>query len=210
VLVAPCDGELHCVCVMPPQEDFHRWRRDAPEMLERRLTHAGTLTARLRDARRVGRVRGSGTLSSYLRTGAGPGWALVGDAAAAVHPCIGAGIDHAVRCAGALADALDGVLSGQASWERAAAEYGRARDEIVTPTLELAVELAARRELASDQRALFGLVVTLPGLGYDVAARTADVVSLISGPERRRRLEALLGLGVNGTGQSAVPEPAIP
>jgi len=206
VLVAPCDDELHCVCVMPPQDDFNRWRRAPQELLHERLGDAGTLTPRFATAQRVSGVRGSGTLKSYLRTSSGPGWALVGDAGAMVHPCIGAGIDHAARSAGELSDALDSFLQGRAGWDEALASYDLARDQIVLPTLELAAALAAKSGPPPDERALFGLLVSMPGLGWELAANSKEIVSTVCGTERLARLSALAGV-TNGTPSVAEPEP---
>lgn len=192
VLVIPCDAGLHCICVMPPQEEFATWRQAPAERLEERLRSIRTLSCRLEGAERMGPVQGSGTLGSYLRQSFGPGWALVGDAGAAVHPCIGAGIDHAVVSAGLLADRLHGHFQGGFSWDEAMAGYQAARDALVLPVLEAAIRLAERRPVAWENIAWLRLLMTLPGVSHDLGEKVTGVLRELMGEEALPRLRALL------------------
>ncbi|HWM08614.1 MAG TPA: NAD(P)/FAD-dependent oxidoreductase [Solirubrobacteraceae bacterium] len=193
VLAVPCDGDLHCIAVLPPQDDFGRWKGRHEALMAARLADCGTLSPRLRDAVRVSAVRGSGSLHSYLRTAYGPGWALVGDAGAAVHPCIGAGIDHAAASADLLARALDGVLAADEPWTPTMTEYANGRDALVRPTLEMAVALAGRGAVDGHDRMLLRLVATLPGLGHDLAGGLHEALARLLGPERMGGIEMLAG-----------------
>lgn len=192
VLVAPCDGDLHCVCVMPPTEEFPLWRRDHTAEFSRRLAAIDTLAPRLLDAERVGRVLGTAKLESYLRTPSGPGWALVGDAGAAVHPCIGAGIDHAVMSAGLLAPAVALALHGGATWDTAMDTYREARDARILPTLEAALRLARRGPVADEGLGWLRLLFTLPGATRDLAHHAEHVAHDVFGAPVAERLRGLV------------------
>ncbi|WP_415840863.1 FAD-dependent monooxygenase, partial [Nocardiopsis rhodophaea] len=181
VLVAACDDGLHCVCVMPPESEFGRWRRDRERLLADRLATLPTLAPRLAEAERVGPVRGTRRLESHLKQAYGPGWALVGDAGAVVHPCIGAGIDHAAASAGMLATALHRHLTGARDWETAMADYQRQRDARIRPALEAAVRLAQRRAPDAAETRELRLLLTQPGLSADLGRHVPDVVRAIGG-----------------------------
>lgn len=210
VLAIPCDDGLHCICVMPPQDEFPDWRRAHAGRIDERLHGIGTLAPRLAGARRVGPIKGSGTLRSYLREPAGPGWALVGDAGAAVHPCIGAGIDHAVVSAGLLAASLDRWFAGDLSWEEATAGYRAERDRRVEPTLEAAVRLARRTTLDGDEIGWLRLLMTLPGLSHDLGAHVEDVLRQLVGEEGVGRLRVLLDEAAESGGRAEpVEEPPL-
>ncbi|WP_086664926.1 NAD(P)/FAD-dependent oxidoreductase [Lentzea kentuckyensis] len=192
VLVAPCDDDLHCVCVMSPTDEFSLWRQDRTAEFERRLATIDTLAPRLLDARREGRVLGTAKLESYLRTPAGPGWALVGDAGAAVHPCIGAGIDHAVMSAGLLAPAVADALHGDQTWAAAMEAYREARDARILPTLEAALRLARRGPVAGEGLGWLRLLFTLPGATRDLANNAEHVARDVFGEPVAERLRGLV------------------
>ncbi|WP_439658223.1 NAD(P)/FAD-dependent oxidoreductase [Lentzea sp. HUAS TT2] len=192
VLVAPCDDGLHCLCVMPMTEEFPLWRKDHTTEFERRLAAIDTLAPRLLDARRVSRVLGTAKLESYLRTPSGPGWALVGDAGAAVHPCIGAGIDHAVMSAGLLATAVTGALRGDTTWIAAMDDYREARDARILPTLEAALRLARREPVDGEGLGWLRLLFTLPGATRDLAHHAEHVARDVFGGPVTERLRGLV------------------
>ncbi|MGP4024115.1 FAD-dependent oxidoreductase [Actinomadura sp. 3N407] len=192
VLLAACDDDLHCVCVMPPEEEFGRWRRDRERLFTEVLAGIPTLAPRLAGATRAGRLRGTRRLESYLRTPHGPGWALVGDAGAAVHPCIGAGIDHAVASARMLASALHDHLSGDLDWDSAMSRYHRERDARVRPTLEAALRLAGRRPVQAADTRWLRLLMTLPGMSHDLGEKVPEVIRAIAGEGMVERLHPLL------------------
>ncbi len=83
------------------------------------------LQLRLRDCRRVGRVRSATGLASYFRRSTGPGWALPGDAGHFKDPVTAQGIRDALRYGRLLgelaAPALDDIEhldTALAAWER--------------------------------------------------------------------------------------------
>ena len=81
-------------------------------------------------------------LPNQIRQAAGPGWALVGDAAYHRDPITGHGISDAFRDAELLAAAIDAHLAGGVPWSLAGPAYDAARtaaaQEIFTITRALA------------------------------------------------------------------------
>ncbi|GAA3727732.1 hypothetical protein GCM10022225_06390 [Plantactinospora mayteni] len=200
VIVAPCDGELHCVCVMPPESEFAGWRQEHRERFDGLLSAIPTLAPRLAGATQVGPVRGTANLESYLRVPGGPGWALVGDAGAAVHPCIGAGIDHAVVSAGLFAAAAHRHLGAGQPWSAVMADYRSARDARIRPTLEAAIRLARRPPVPPENIPWLRFLLGTPGMSHDVGHRVVDVIRDIAGEEAVGRLAALVGQDVPAAG----------
>ena len=203
VIVAPCDGGLHCVCVMPPAADFAGWRARHRDRYAEVLASIETLAARMTSAVATGPVRGTGNLASYLRTPAGPGWALVGDAGAAVHPCIGAGIDHAVFSAGLFADTAHRFLSDEQTWAEAMADYATGRDARIRPTLETAVKLAARGRVPSEDVQWLQVLLGMPGSAHDLGRHAVEVLRTIAGEATVARLAAMFGDAVVTAAQEA-------
>ena len=115
-----------------PQEAFWRWlAAAAPEAVDR-----------VRWARGPGRLRGYPGFHGYLRRSQGPGWALVGDAAAYRDPLSAHGITDALRDAELLARA---VVAGLGSGDLRAAlrGYEVERDAVAWPLVEVTERLAA-------------------------------------------------------------------
>jgi len=191
ILTFPTDEDLQCVVVLPPQSEFSVWRKAPQVHFEAAIASDTALAPRMRGVRRIHAVRGTGTLRSYLRQPFGPGWALVGDAGAAIHPCIGAGMDHAVVSAEFLADALHRFFSGAEPWEQAMEEYRSRRDRRIRPTLEFAVHLGSLGSPDPHSSRWLALVSTMPGLAHQLASRAPEVVSSLVGEERARHLESL-------------------
>jgi 2-polyprenyl-6-methoxyphenol hydroxylase-like FAD-dependent oxidoreductase len=97
----------------------------------------------------------TGSVSSFFRTAAGPGWALVGDAAYKKDPITAAGITDAFRDAQALADAVDAGLGGQSPMADALADHQRRRDADALPFYEFTHDFAQLAGLTDRQLALF-------------------------------------------------------
>jgi 2-polyprenyl-6-methoxyphenol hydroxylase-like FAD-dependent oxidoreductase len=104
---------------------------------------APELARRLGRARRTSPVRGMLRAPNIIRRSAGPGWALVGDAASHRDPVTGHGLSDAYRDAELLADALDRALRGSAEEPAALACYERARRRELTEIFDLTCALAA-------------------------------------------------------------------
>jgi flavin-dependent dehydrogenase len=100
------------------------------------------LARRVRSGRVVSPVRGVISPPNYVRTAAGPGWSLVGDAGYHRDPITGHGITDAFRDAEVLADALHETLAGSMPERAALASYGSARDNALRDTFRLTRELS--------------------------------------------------------------------
>jgi 2-polyprenyl-6-methoxyphenol hydroxylase-like FAD-dependent oxidoreductase len=127
-LLLPTDDGLTCVLAMLPQRDLAAYRMGHERSFRADIDAVPELRERFAGAERVGPVRGATDLDSYLRVPIGPGWALVGDAGAHIHPVTARGIGLAVRDAELLAGALGDALGGRRDPAQALSEYHRLRD----------------------------------------------------------------------------------
>jgi flavin-dependent dehydrogenase len=121
---------------------------------------------------------------------------LVGDAGAAVHPCIGAGIDHAVFSAGVFADAAHRYFTGELDWPDAMAEYQASRDARIRPTLEAAVRLAGRGPIREENIRWLRLLLGMPGSAHDLGGNAPEVLRTIAGDEAVARMARMIGAAV--------------
>ncbi len=143
-LLFPTNEGLTCALVALPQGEVGAYRVQHERNFEADLRAVPELAERLAGAERVSPVRGATDLESYLRVPAGPGWLLVGDAAAHVHPLTARGIGLAVQGAVLLAEALAAALAGLRSPAEALAEYHRIRDASIRPAYTEALRAAER------------------------------------------------------------------
>ena len=92
---------------------------------------------RLRGVRRLTPIRGASPIGHRVRSAAGFGWMLVGDAAGFIDPFTGEGIYRALRSARAAAEALVGGLDdGAAGRYRAARQQAFAAKDALTWTIQ--------------------------------------------------------------------------
>src|SRR6185295_20385319 len=99
-------------------------RADIEGHFLRALELAPELHARVRDATRTDRFRGTAQLPNFHRRPHGEGWALVGDAGYHKDPILALGISDAFRDAELLVEAIeDDELDS----------YGSRRDELAGP-----------------------------------------------------------------------------
>jgi len=108
------DGET-CVFASVPRERFEAERGAGLEALHRAVLPkvSQDLAERVAAAGGTGKLRAFAGVPGYLRTAAGPGWALVGDAAYFRDPITAHGITDALRDAEFLARAV--IAGGDAS-----------------------------------------------------------------------------------------------
>ena len=106
--VIPTNDQAWCVFVSVPAPHFRDEVRGDPAGAYLRAIRAASpeLDARLSTARRVEPVHGFGGQTGHIRKSAGPGWALVGDAAYFKDPLTAHGITDALRDAEFLARAI--------------------------------------------------------------------------------------------------------
>ncbi len=129
--VFPSDAGLACVGISAPSADFAAFRAAPDAELDRRLRAHPGLAGRWADATPAGRAAGGPPEPSWMRAPAGPGWALVGDAAVHQDPWTGAGMDTAGRHAVLAADAIADWLGGRVTEAEAFGRDHRDRDEHV-------------------------------------------------------------------------------
>ena len=132
------DGEA-CVFASMPQDRFESEREKGLETLHGELLRdvSADLAERVAGAEGPGKLRAFAGEPGFLRPAAGPGWALVGDAAYFKDPITAHGITDALREAEFLARA---VLEGG---DDELAAYGAARDERVRPFYEVTDRIAS-------------------------------------------------------------------
>ncbi len=104
---------------------------------------APSLAARVRTATITAPIRGAVRYPNHVREAAGPGWALVGDAAEHRDPITGHGITDAFRDAELLASHLGPAMRGEASDEDALARYDAERLRALKPIFDLTCRLGA-------------------------------------------------------------------
>jgi geranylgeranyl reductase family protein len=109
VAVAPSGDDLVSIGLVRPMPRGRLGPAEAA--LASALTEYPDLAARLESGMPVDAVRGVGPLAYGVRSCAGPGYALVGDAAGFLDPFTGEGIFRALRGAEVLAGAADRALS---------------------------------------------------------------------------------------------------
>jgi len=130
----PCDGGLTLLAASVPVEEFAAFRRDPAGRLAAEVNAMVDLAPRVRNAERAGRVLGAGNIPGYLRVPYGNGWALVGDAAMAMDPWSGQGIDQAATHAVLLARWLGDFLDSRIGWAEAMQAYHQERNEFSLET----------------------------------------------------------------------------
>jgi menaquinone-9 beta-reductase len=127
-LASPTDAGLFLAAFVAPIELRGELRGDRVAGFEEGLARWPELAERLVGARRVGPVLMASRWHGYFRESVGPGWALVGDAGHFKDPTPGQGIADALRQAEALAPAIERVLGGGESPDRALREWWAWRD----------------------------------------------------------------------------------
>jgi flavin-dependent dehydrogenase len=110
ILVFPTHDGLTCVWVGRANEQWASYRADIEGQYLAGLDEA--VLARVHRGRRETPFKGTHRLPNFYRDCAGPGWALVGDAAYHRDPLTGMGIGDAFLGAELLAEAIDRGLGG--------------------------------------------------------------------------------------------------
>jgi flavin-dependent dehydrogenase len=105
----PSDGGVTCLAVSVPLSDRASAGMDPAHKLEQTLRTNPQLRPRRDRLTWTSRMFTGRPRDSAWREGAGPGWALVGDAGTAQDPWAGLGMDTAARQAEAFVDAFTGI-----------------------------------------------------------------------------------------------------
>jgi flavin-dependent dehydrogenase len=165
-VVFPTDGDLLLIASAPPVARARGWRADHTAAYLASVRSCESIGPHVGDERPVTEVRGMLKTRYYFRAGAGPGWALIGDAGHHKDFFAGLGISDALRDAHELSLAL--LHADQADLQR----WWRRRDVDRIDMFHWAAELgrpepvdalrrltAARLATAPELRARFGEVI---------------------------------------------------
>ncbi len=141
----PTNDGLTCVFVGgPPARVASVIRSGTPATAFERLAVAAGLGERLACAARAGTVRSvRGLQPGYLRSAAGNGWALVGDAGHWLDPMSTHGMTAALRDAELLARAVLASTTSAADRHAALARYQSERDRLSLPMIGITDEIAS-------------------------------------------------------------------
>jgi flavin-dependent dehydrogenase len=131
--VFPTNDDLTAVFVAFPIEEFERIRVRPEFAMLAALDQIPELGEHVRGGRREQRMYGTADVPNFVRKTAGPGWALVGDAACHKDPMLALGIAQALQDAELLAQAADAGLSGEILLDDALAGYEVRRNAAALP-----------------------------------------------------------------------------
>lgn len=110
----PTNGELTLVMTYLPQSEFARVKKGSLEAYESVIARTSpSLWERMRSARRVEKLYGTGDQRNFFRQPWGPGWALVGDALHHKDSITARGISDAFYQAELLVDRIGDALYGK-------------------------------------------------------------------------------------------------
>ncbi|MEU8433925.1 NAD(P)/FAD-dependent oxidoreductase [Streptomyces sp. NPDC029216] len=143
--------ELTLVAAYFPQAEFPDVRRD-PERayLEALRTTAPELAGRAASARRVERLRGTGSQLNFFRKASGPGWVLVGDAACHKDSITGTGISDAFEQAALLVESVGETLHDDRATQAALDRFAAGHRRLMEPRYRTALD-TARLEVTRER-----------------------------------------------------------
>lgn len=154
VAAFPTDEGLTLYAVMPLGERLAEFKADREGALERMV--AGVPDAPpILASRRVSPIFGKVDLTNRMRRPAGPGLALVGDAALATDPIYGVGCGWAFQSAEWLAEALAGWAAGAEPLERGLRRYRRRWTRSLAPHARMIHSYSTGRPFDRMERGLY-------------------------------------------------------
>src|SRR5829696_7204293 len=157
----PTDSDLVFYAAMPTKELLPEFKRDPTEALISFV--AGLPEAPpIREGRLVEPVVGKIEMPSRERDPAGPGLALVGDAALAADPLFGVGCGWAFQSGEWLADSVAPALRGEERLERGLKRYRRAHRRKLGGHEFLIRDYSSGRTITRGERLLFSAAVRDP------------------------------------------------
>lgn len=159
ILVFPTHDGLTCLWVGRANGDWPAYRADTEATYLASLDPA--LLARVQCGRRETPFKGTHRLPNFYRDCAGPGWALVGDAAYHRDPLTGMGIGDAFLGAELLADAIHAGLAGDL--DAALAAYQQTLRERTGAVFEYTLMSAALKDPA-PQAPLYRAIAARPDM----------------------------------------------
>ncbi|MFG2120258.1 NAD(P)/FAD-dependent oxidoreductase [Streptomyces sp. NPDC048710] len=154
--------ELTLVAAYFPQTEFDDVRRDADRAyLDAIRTTAPALAERTLSARRVERLRGTGSQLNFFRTVKGPGWVLVGDAGCHKDSITGTGISDAFEQAALLAESVGDDLHDDRELGAALDRYATGHRKLMGPRYRTALD-TARLEVTEERLAFTRWIASDP------------------------------------------------
>ena len=202
--VGPCDAGAWVVMISSPAGDYPALRGDGTGNYLARLEAVPAMRARLRDARRISPVFGSGTLRNFERVPAGPGWFLAGDAYCLKDPLFGAGITDAFRAAGVLADLVPQVLDGALTGDAAAGRYRGELRRLIGEKVRHGMDGLRIDPVRDEQRAWIRGVLSHPAFAVELSQHCSQLFAAL--PQDRRDFWQRAVADAAAT--SGLPEPA--
>jgi flavin-dependent dehydrogenase len=132
----PLSDNTVSVGYVTPIAEFKKSGMTLEELYADQLGKAEEVRALTEGASRVSGFRTIRDWSYTCRNFQGPGWALVGDAAAFIDPLLSTGVTLALRGAHGLADAVDAVLADPGAEQRVMARYEKNYREFLDSLLD--------------------------------------------------------------------------
>jgi 2-polyprenyl-6-methoxyphenol hydroxylase-like FAD-dependent oxidoreductase len=182
--VGPCDGARWVIMLSAAVEEFDELRGGRDRAYERRLHAIPSMDTRLRSARRVSPVFGSGRLRNFTRQPAGPGWRLAGDAYCHKDPLFGAGIADSCAAAQELADTLPLAVTGDLDWAEAEQRYATAVDARVGQRMRAGLDGLRVEPPDPGQLAWIRATLAHPAFALELTRHCSTLFSGLP-PERR-------------------------
>jgi 2-polyprenyl-6-methoxyphenol hydroxylase-like FAD-dependent oxidoreductase len=197
--VWPTNNGLTITFIAAPADEASAFRADAEGLCMKSLDLAGDLGERVRNARLVGKFRGTSDLPNFFRRPYGPNWALVGDAGAVMDPISGQGISQALCDAQLLSDALSKAFEGPESFETALTDYERRRNRRALPIYKLTIDMASFRAMRPEEKVFFRALADKPEAADRFFGLLAGTVPY---SEFRSARHVLSVMGIAGIGRA--------
>lgn len=195
VAAVPTNDAATLVLVYLPQQQFDRVRHNAETAYTEQIRHtAPGLFDRLHGQPRLERLRGTGQQQNFFRGPAGPGWALIGDAAHHKDSITARGISDAFWQAESLVEHLGDRLDDPRAVDERLTDYALDLQETLSDGYQATLSVA-RLEVHPRRLALLRAVQSDPDLTttyFDVLAGAKPATALF-----RPRLPARSGAGTS-------------
>jgi flavin-dependent dehydrogenase len=191
-VIFPTDHDQLLIGSWPSVDRADHWRADPEGTLLAVLASEPAIGPLIREGRPVGKVVGTVRERFFFRTGAGNGWALVGDAGHHKDFVIGDGITEALLQARSLATAIG------ANTDSALTRWWRARDVEALPWYFVGKEAGAAGPLPELHRLFISGVAAQPELKariVEMIERRRSPVEMVSGSAILGRTLAAAVLG---------------
>ena len=137
----PTNDGLVTIALVLTEHWYQESRKDPEASVTAALDRLGSLGERVRKGKREHDLIPATNLPNFIKNPAGPGWALVGDAAYHKDPTPADGITDAYRSADLLVAAVDDFLAGRSSEAEAMNRYGEEMTNTAKPLLEKTREM---------------------------------------------------------------------